>query len=240
MELKDLPYFFTLSKHEQKGALEALLFTSDEPQSLRVIMKILATSGDKDKDKAEQSEIELEMLDKIGFNENYVEGLIEEINQSHSENDRPYRIVNHGGGFSIITSRKYGKIVSKINKNIVRKKLTNANLETLAIIAYRQPISRPGVDSIRGVNSKDIINSLVDKKYVKIVGKSDAPGSPYLYGTTNEFLKSFGLNSLDDLPKLKELKELAEEERSTEDFTLKVDFEEEQPNLGEQSEVSSN
>lgn len=221
MEIEDLPYFFTLPKEDQKRAIEALLFTIEEPVNINKLMKILATNDSGSK--SDQDIIEYEMLEKIGFDRSYIKRLIEEINEEHSHNDGAFRIIESGGGFNIVTSRKFGKIVGKINKNVRRRKLTNANLETLAIIAYRQPISRPGVESIRGVNSKEIINGLIDKGFVKIIGKSDAPGNPYLYGTTSEFLKSFGINSIDDLPKLKEIKEFGLNSEETEEFVLKID-----------------
>lgn len=221
MEIEDLPYFFTLPKEDQKRAIEALLFTIEEPVNINKLMKILASNDSGSK--SDQDIIEYEMLEKIGFDREYVKRLIDEINEEYSHNDAAFRIIESGGGFNIVTSRKFGKIVGKINKNVRRRKLTNANLETLAIIAYRQPISRPGVESIRGVNSKEIINGLIDKGFVKIIGKSDAPGNPYLYGTTSEFLKSFGINSIDDLPKLKEIKEFGLNSEETEEFVLKID-----------------
>ena len=233
MELKDLPYFFSLPKHEQKTSLEALLFTIEEPLDINKLMKILSTSDNKSND--DQDIIEYELLDKIGFNRQYIQDLINDINNENADLDRPFRIIESGGGYSLVTSRKYGKIVGKINKNIVRRKLSNANLETLAIIAYRQPISRPGVESIRGVNSKEIINGLIEKGYVKIIGKSDAPGNPYLYGTTTDFLKAFGLNSLDDLPKLKELKELGFSESEESSFTLRIEMEDEPKQIDEKN-----
>jgi segregation and condensation protein B len=233
MELKDLPYFFSLPKQEQKIALEALLFTMEEPLDINRLMKILASNDSKSAD--EQDVIEYELLDKIGFNRDYVRDLINDVNNENSDNDRPFRIIESGGGYSLVTSRKYGKIVGKINKNIVRRKLSNANLETIAIIAYRQPISRPGIESIRGVNSKEIINGLIDKGYVRIIGKSDAPGNPYLYGTTIDFLKAFGLNTLDDLPKLKELKELGFTEAEESGFTLRIEMEEDSQQIDEEN-----
>ncbi|MGA2299042.1 MAG: SMC-Scp complex subunit ScpB, partial [FCB group bacterium] len=81
-------------------------------------------------------------------------------------------------------------------------------LETLAIIAYRQPVTKPEIDQIRGVNSIDIINSLTEKKFVEIVGRKDALGRPLLYGTTPDFLRIFGLNTLEELPKLRELEQV--------------------------------
>ena len=233
MELKDLPYFFSLPKQEQKIALEALLFTMEEPLDINRLMKILASNESNSVD--EQDVIEYELLDKIGFNRDYVRDIINEVNNDNSDNDRPFRIIEGGRGYSLAATDKCGEIVGKINKNIVRRKLSNANLETIAIIAYRQPISRPGIESIRGVNSKEIINGLIDKGYVRIIGKSDAPGNPYLYGTTTDFLKAFGLNTLEDLPKLKELKELGFSEAEESGFTLRIEMEDDPKQIDEEN-----
>jgi segregation and condensation protein B len=97
-------------------------------------------------------------------------------------------------------------------------------LETLAIIAYKQPISKPEIEKIRGVNSNEIVNSLLDKGLIKIVGRSDALGKPLVYGTTEEFLRTFGLYSLEELPKLRELEDMsAMDEDSNKTFEIIVD-----------------
>ena len=246
---KNTSEFLPLTKEViEKGKFESytLIFDSDT----------FSNEGKKDRALSFSSAIERQIIaaQKVGIKEftftcinQRVAGLQifdrygrEVYTNDNYDNDRPFSIVESGGGYSLVTSRKYGKIVGKINKNIVRRKLSNANLETLAIIAYRQPISRPGVESIRGVNSKEIINGLIDKGYVRIIGRSDAPGNPYLYGTTIDFLKSFGLNDLDDLPKLKELKELGFTEAEESQFTLKIEMDEEPKQLEEQNVSEDN
>ena len=88
--------------------------------------------------------------------------------------------------------------------------MSQAALETLAIIAYKQPVTKPDIESIRGVNSGDIVNSLLDRELITMLGRSESLGRPLLYGTTSEFLRVFGLNALEDLPKMKEIEELIE------------------------------
>lgn len=206
MKESELPYFFSLERNKQKNVLEALLFTSEEPLSIRELHNIIS-KGDYIKSD-NQEDTDSELLTNIGFGEQYLYDMISEINNDFIENERPYMITKNADKFSLVTNKEYGKIISKINKRVVRRRLSRANLETLAIIAYKQPISRALVESIRGVASKEIINSLIDKKFVKILGRSDAPGKPLLYGTTFDFLKAFGLNSIDELPPLRELTEI--------------------------------
>jgi len=108
-------------------------------------------------------------------------------------------------------------------------------LETLAIIAYQQPITKPEIEEIRGTNSSEIVNSLLEKNLIQIVGRKDSPGRPFLFGTTNEFLKLFGLNSLDELPNLNEIKSFVNEKNRAEGITLKIEFEQENKIDGEQN-----
>jgi segregation and condensation protein B len=106
--------------------------------------------------------------------------------------------------------RKYGEYVALLSKEKSRRRLSAAALETLAIIAYRQPVSKPEIEAIRGVNCDQVLLNLMEKNLVVITGRSEAIGRPLLYGTTEDFLRSFGLNNLSDLPKLREIEELME------------------------------
>ena len=99
---------------------------------------------------------------------------------------------------------------SKNFSNIIKKRLTQASIETLSIIAYKQPITKPEIEQIRGVNSSEIINSLVEKNLVESTGRKDVLGKPLLYKTTDNFLKVFGLQTLDDLPRLKDFDEIVD------------------------------
>jgi segregation and condensation protein B len=138
----------------------------------------------------------------------YFDELVEEINTNLETAARPYRIVKIAGGFQFATTPQHGMLVQRLLKAKNRKRLTQAALETVAIIAYRQPITKGEIDAIRGVNSSEVVNSLVEKGLAGMVGRSESPGKPLLYGTSEEFLRVFGLNSLSDLPKLREIDDL--------------------------------
>ena len=134
--------------------------------------------------------------------------LVDEINDTLTVSERPYRVVRIAGGYQFATTSEFGEVVSRLIKSRMRRRLSQAALEALSIIAYKQPISKPEIEAIRGMNSKEVINSVVEKNLVTLAGRSDAPGKPLLYGTTDDFLRMFGLHSTKDLPKLRELDEL--------------------------------
>lgn len=134
--------------------------------------------------------------------------LIDELNEEFSSTGRAFRIVRVAGGYQFATIAEHGEIVARLVKAKSKRRLTQAALETLSIIAYRQPISKPEVETIRGVNSGEMINRLMEKNLITITGRSEAIGKPLLYGTTEEFLRAFGLHSLTDLPKPREIEEL--------------------------------
>jgi segregation and condensation protein B len=216
--IDNVPLFLTLDKAQQKASLEALIFASDETLTLKQIFNIMVgydniilddNDGTTDIKKASQTSIEKEVLEKFNFSKEDIEKLISEINQELSETGRPYEIVNFANGYQFATRKEYGEIVQNLLKLKTKKRLSKAALETLAIVAYRQPVSKPEIEQIRGVNSNEVVNSLIEKDFVKMVGRSDALGKPLLYGTTDEFLRQFGLKNLSELPKLRELEELA-------------------------------
>jgi len=146
------------------------------------------------------------------INQKYIRHLIELLNQEYEDSGRAFRIVEIAGGFQFATIREYGEWVALLSKEKQRRRLSPAALETLAIIAYRQPVSKPEIESIRGVNCDQVLLSLLEKNLIAITGRSEAVGRPLLYGTSEDFLRAFGLNSLVDLPKLREIEELMEED----------------------------
>jgi len=125
---------------------------------------------------------------------------IKELNKQYEETGRPFRIEQVAGGYQMLTLPEYGEAVKKLHQKEADAKLTKAALETLAIIAYKQPILRADIEAIRGVACGETIRSLMEKHLVKIAGRAELPGRPILYGTTKRFLELFGLNSLKDLP----------------------------------------
>jgi segregation and condensation protein B len=125
---------------------------------------------------------------------------ITELNQQYEESHRSFRVEQVAGGYQILTLPEFGEHLQKLHQREIDAKLTKAALETLAIIAYKQPILRADIEAIRGVACGETIRNLMEKHLVKIAGRAEEPGRPILYGTTKRFLEVFGLNSLKDLP----------------------------------------
>ena len=129
-----------------------------------------------------------------------VRSAIKSLNEQYEQSDRSFRIEQVAGGYQILTLPKFGEILKKLHQKEIDSRLTKAALETLAIIAYKQPILRADLEAIRGVACGETIRSLMEKHLVKIAGRAEVPGRPILYGTTKRFLELFGLNNLKDLP----------------------------------------
>jgi segregation and condensation protein B len=147
--------------------------------------------------------------------------MVAEVNAQLSEQGHPFEIIEAGGGYQFRTVASYYPYVRKLYKDRTAKKLSLQALECLAIIAYRQPISKAEVEAIRGVFSDGAMKTLLERKMVDICGRSDKPGRPLLYGTTNYFLRYFGINKVSDLTKIEEFEALARakmEEMSVEEL----------------------
>lgn len=125
---------------------------------------------------------------------------IKALNAQYESSGRSFRVEQVAGGYQLLTLPEYGEHLKKLHQREVDAKLTKAALETLAIIAYKQPILRADIEAIRGVACGETVRSLMEKHLVKIAGRAEEPGRPILYGTTKRFLELFGLNSLKDLP----------------------------------------
>jgi segregation and condensation protein B len=217
VEQRELPYFFTLERSEQLHALEALIFASEEPLTNRMLHRLLVLE-DPSQQVPGQQQLPLEgeqtqavpetVVPTFDVPKEFFDELVEEINDQLERVERPYRIVKIAGGFQFATTPAHGLLVQRLLKAKNRRRLTQAALETVAIIAYRQPITKAEIDAIRGVNSGEVVNSLVEKQLVAMVGRAETLGKPLLYGTTEEFLRVFGLNDISDLPKLREIDDL--------------------------------
>jgi len=168
-----------------ESVIEAILFASDEPLSAERLVAIAEFNG--------------------GVKQ--VKQCIETLNEQYSASGRAFRIEEIAGGFQMMTMPEYNNWLRKLLRDRGDNKLTPVALETLAIIAYKQPIIRADVEAIRGVACGEMIRSLMYKGLVKIVGKAEILGRPLLYGTTKKFLEVFGLGTLKDLPKVEELKQ---------------------------------
>src|SRR5206468_7995967 len=124
------------------------------------------------------------------------------------ETNRAFRIVKVAGGYQFSTLPKFAYWLGRMVKERSKRKLSQAALESLAVIAYKQPVTKPEIEAIRGVNADYVLRSLMERNLVTIIGRAATPGRPLLYGTTREFLKHFGLNDLSELPKPREIDEI--------------------------------
>jgi segregation and condensation protein B len=172
--------------------IEALIFSSDDSLgSAEIINAIKGIDG-------EDTEI----------NANDIENVVDQLNNKYSEENHSFRIVKVANGYLFATSEEYAKYVGYLSSEKTKRRLSPAALETLSIIAYKQPMTKPELETIRGVNSDHIISSLLEKNLITIKGRSESIGRPLLYATTDEFLKYFGLNTLSDLPKPREIEDI--------------------------------
>ena len=169
--------------------IESLLFASDVLLTLDKLKEVLDGPGKK--------EIRNAITDLRNF-----------YNQTGSAID----VAELAGGFQLVSREEYAIYLKKLYKGRSASRLTHRALETLAIIAYKQPITKQEMESIRGVNVDGVVKTLLERNLIKIEGRQKAPGNPLLYGTSKFFLQYFGLNSLGDLPKLKEIDELLKDD----------------------------
>ncbi|MFC1807664.1 SMC-Scp complex subunit ScpB [Candidatus Omnitrophota bacterium] len=167
-----------------KRVIEALIFAADKPVTIHQIKDIL---GDKDIRR--------------------VRKLVDELRDEYTKGEKSFEIKEVAGGFQFSTNQAYGRWLKKLYNIKQSDYLTGPSLETLAIIAYRQPVTRADMEFIRGVSVDGVTTNLLQKGLIKIVGKKEVVGRPFLYGTTNLFLQYFGLKSLEELPQLPEFKE---------------------------------
>ena len=162
-----------------------------------------------------------QISDVLELTEEESKNLIMELKKDYEDETRGLRIDFLGNRFKITTKFEHKEYYQKLLENPETNTLSQAALETLAIVAYNEPITRVQVDAIRGVSSASIMRKLVAKGFIKESGRSELPGRPILYETTNEFLDYFGLSSTEDLPNIEELIEESEEEEDTDLYSSK-------------------
>ena len=173
-----IPFMDSLKKDSSKSAIEALLFASGEPLSLQDLVN------------------HLEEKSKL------IEFIIEEMMEEYEASNRGIKIICIKGSYQLVTKAQNADYLQKLLKKNKRQSLSQASIESLAIVAYKQPITRIDIDEIRGVKSESAIQRLMEKELIKELGRLDVPGRPILYGTTEEFLKQFELKDLKELPSL--------------------------------------
>jgi segregation and condensation protein B len=173
-----------------KQHVEALIFASPQAISLEDICSVLN----------ETFQTEVPEADVLASLEHTRAQFLEEI--------YPFELVEMAGGYQLMTKGAYHSTISIHLKQTTKKRLSQAALETLALVAYKQPVSKSELEAIRGVNCDYALQKLLEKELVMITGRSEGPGRPLLYGTTDKFMDYLGINSLTDLPKTKDFKEV--------------------------------
>lgn len=176
---------------ELKRAVEAILFAAEEPVGSRQLAHVF---------------VEVTGAENIG--QSQVEAAVDDLNADYSVSGLAYRIRRWAGGYRLTTREEVAPYVRAYFQTDRSQRLSRTLLETLAIVAYRQPVTRPEIDFVRGVDSDYAIRKLMEMHLVDVVGRSEAVGRPLLYGTTSFFLEQFGLDDLDALPTLREIEEI--------------------------------
>ncbi|MEO6220088.1 MAG: SMC-Scp complex subunit ScpB [Ginsengibacter sp.] len=171
--------------------IEALIFASDKPLSVNELVDLVNNALGFIEDRASE--------EQVGTS-------LKTIGEKYSSEFYPFEVVQSGGGWQFLTKKEFHKTIAQLNGDKFLKKLSVASLETLSIVAYKQPVTKSEIEIIRGVNCDYAVQKLLEKELVAIAGrKEDAPGKPLIYTTSKSFMDYFGINSPDDLPKIREL-----------------------------------
>jgi len=178
------------------SVIEALIFAADDPIPAKEIINAIK---------------EIDGTD-IEITEEDVEKTVDQLNEKYNQNGNAFVILKIANGYVYATKPDHAKYVGYLSTEKSKRRLSQAALETLAIIAYKQPITKPELELIRGVNSDYTLNTLLEKNLITIQGRADTVGRPLLYVTTDEFLKYFGLRNISDLPKPREIEEIMKDE----------------------------
>ena len=169
--------------------IEALIFASEQGIRIEEIIYCLQAAAERD------------------FTTEDIKNYLKQIQQKYSNENFAIELVNINNGYQFLTKKNYHPVISLLQLQRSKKKLSQAALETLAIIAYKQPVTKTDVEQIRGVNCDYSVQKLLEKELIAIIGKSESVGKPILYGTSPLFMDYFGINSIQELPHIKELKD---------------------------------
>lgn len=222
-----------MEKNELKAAIEALIFAADHPISIKKLAGVLEISGPAETEAEEATPDEgaganaaepgepIEQSEPtVASGSGLVKEAVEELVKEYSERGGALVIERIAGGFQMRTRAEHAHWIKKFYK-IGMRKISRPAMESLAIVAYKQPVTRGELESIRGVDSGGVLGTLMEKRLIKIVGRKETPGRPPVYGTTKEFLETFDLKNLSHLPGLKDI-EIINEEMENADVTYEV------------------
>lgn len=176
-----------LEPEKAKQIIEALLFAATKPLTVNEIRKVMKT-----------------------VTPSQIQQYVDQLKEEYVEHRRSFEIVEIAGGYEIATRKDYAPWIMRIELQKKARQVTLSALETLAILAYKQPITRAEIEELRGVDASGVVNTLMERDLIKIVGRKEVPGRPFMYGTTDKFLEHFGLKALTELPSIEEIKKLVE------------------------------
>ncbi|MBA4715738.1 MAG: SMC-Scp complex subunit ScpB [Verrucomicrobiales bacterium] len=176
--------------------VEALLFASREPVDSKKIAKIIRKVSKREEAEQEMCSVKYTEIDEV----------IEKLNKGYDRKKSPYLIQERSTGWRIYTRIEYASYIRELFPDQKPTRLSAPALETLAIVAYRQPITKAAIEAVRGVNVDGVLQSLIERGLVSIAGRSDLPGKPFLYETSRNFLEHFGIKNVEDLPNSAELR----------------------------------
>jgi segregation and condensation protein B len=184
-----------------KAVLEALLFASQKPLSTKELITMLRSAAEFLESK--------EDLALAKTNEAGVQEALHQLQKEYDELDRSFKLVEQASGWVLVSRSDYQIWIRQLFPDSRPPRLSSPALETLAIVAYRQPITKADIEAIRGVTVDGVLQKLLDAGLMKVAGRAEAPGRPLLYETTHHFLEHFGLKNLDELPNASELRQVA-------------------------------
>ena len=170
-----------------KQVVEALIFASSKPLTpaeIRKVTKVLTVGQ--------------------------IEKIVAELKEDYQKSERCFELLEIAGGYELSTRREFAPWILKIELQRKARQATQSALETLAILAYKQPLTRAEIEALRGVDTSGVLNTLMEKNFIKITGKKEVPGRPFMYGTTEKFLEHFGLKELRDLPSIDEIRQMVD------------------------------
>ncbi|MEO0640885.1 MAG: SMC-Scp complex subunit ScpB [Bacteroidota bacterium] len=208
-----------------RNVIEAIVFVSDQPVTVDFIIQVL-------KKTQEESAEDLAPEREASYSKEQIRSLLNELVDKYQSDIYPFEVKAVAEGYQFFTKRAFYPYVKQATLQKNKKRLSKSALETLAIIAYKQPITKAEAEFIRGVSCDYAIQKLLERKLVSITGRSDAPGRPLLYATSPFFMQYFGIKDVSDLPKLKEFEELAEDHLEM----FRQQQEEQTPNGSEEAE----
>ena len=195
VEVRRLDEYQTLDPAQAKKIMEALLFAATKPLTIQEIRRAVKPLTSRE-----------------------AETIIAELKEEYVQQGRSFEIMDIAGGYEMATRKEYAPWILKIELQKKAKQVTQSALETLAILAYKQPVTRAEVEDLRGVDVSGVMATLVERGLIKIVGRKEVPGRPFLYGTTEKFLEHFGLNRIEDLPSISDIQSLVDKSVRKEDL----------------------